>query len=349
MELINRTPFAPFVFESRDWDGDDHFVLVLRGTFRIEPGRRLIPEVEQDPVVVADEYYGEPVVSSLRRANDLAPVKPRGELFVTGTARPPGGQPAKRWPVRVQCGSIDKTLRVTGPREWRTSYLTGWRLTDPEPTDAVPLQYELAYGGSGEHKGEPVSCEANPVGRGFFPGRVPPSTDPIPAPQIEDPADPINDVLRKTYKPVGFGPLTPAWPQRLKHAGTYDDDWLENRWPNIPLDFDYQFHNAAPRDQQQEGGFRGDELITLTGCDPARRLETSLPGYSLAASFTDADDYSVAAELALDTVHLDAAARKAWLVWRASILKQASVRKVVTHMASPHGDVVYRTKERADA
>jgi len=42
-----------------------------------------------------------------------------------------------------------------------------------------------------------------------------------------------------------FGPIGRGWSERLKYAGTYDDDWLENVFPFLPA-----YYQAAPADQQ---------------------------------------------------------------------------------------------------
>ncbi len=51
-------------------------------------------------------------------------------------------------------------------------------------------------------------------------------------------------------RPAGFGILGRAWPPRLQKAGTYDQRWLDQRWPLLPKDFGFAYWNGAPEDQQ---------------------------------------------------------------------------------------------------
>ncbi|MFD1743836.1 DUF2169 domain-containing protein, partial [Rhizobium helianthi] len=44
--------------------------------------------------------------------------------------------------------------------------------------------------------------------------------------------------IRDRPQPAGFAPLSPFWKDRAVLAGTYDDDWVANRHPLLPHDFD---------------------------------------------------------------------------------------------------------------
>ena len=82
MIVRNYTPFSPLYFESKDLEGRDFGVFVLRGTFDMVPGQVLRPCPKQDPIVDADEYYGDPATSSLRMESDLAPFKPGTDIQI---------------------------------------------------------------------------------------------------------------------------------------------------------------------------------------------------------------------------------------------------------------------------
>ena len=47
---------------------------------------------------------------------------------------------------------------------------------------------------------------------------------------------------------------------RVKLAGTYDEKWLNDRFPILPEDFDSRFFNAAPEDQQLDDYRPGEEV-----------------------------------------------------------------------------------------
>lgn len=184
---------------------------------------------------------------------------------------------------------LDKTLRFTGPREFRHGFF-GWHLSEPELATRVPLRWEGAFGGASQianpqHGCEPDApefllnevCFSNPLGRGWLEHRhrklhyqqTGDDLVRLPAPQIEHPDDPIEHLVRARhpagpldasamtdvangygYRPVGFGVVGRAWAPRLALAGTYDQAWEDNHWPGLPPDFDFGYWNGAPCDQQ---------------------------------------------------------------------------------------------------
>jgi hypothetical protein len=120
-------------------------------------------------------------------------------------------------------------------------------------------------------------CFSNPVGCGWIDQRHDRFFDEqgqriltlLRAPQIEPPEAPITALVMAQnpegdldaramtevaasypHAPVGFGVVGRAWAPRLIRAGTYDQAWLDQRWPNLPKDFDFGYWNEAPEDQQ---------------------------------------------------------------------------------------------------
>ncbi|WP_438001764.1 pentapeptide repeat-containing protein [Sorangium sp. So ce185] len=85
---------------------------------------------------------------------------------------------------------------------------------------------------------------------------------------------PIDKAMRVSGKATGFGPLDAMAPERVARAGTYDDAWLEERSPDLPLDFDPAYHNTAPADQQLDEPFAGGEPFTLEHMHPDQPVLT---------------------------------------------------------------------------
>ena len=255
MIIRNYTPFVPFYWESEDHDRDLFATFMLKATFRIEQGR-LVPEQVQQPITLGDEHYIEPSNSSVRLESDLCPLKSGTDMFVVGHAITPNSQPMSQWEVSFHIsgawGNHRKTLRVTGPREWRKSFL-GWRLTEPEPVQQILMQYEQAYGGRYQlDEDTELRFNHNPFGKGYAPPELQKRVDKIPAPQIESPDVPLKSISATPF-PQGFGPD----PQGLEIADSislaqvYDDQaWLDNDWPHLPEDFDFDFYMAAHPDMQ---------------------------------------------------------------------------------------------------
>jgi hypothetical protein len=319
MELRNYTPFMPLVFSSQDVDDAPFDVVVLKGTYEIVNGHPLKLAKEPKPLTVADEYYGDPTGSSLKRESDLAPFKPRTDIhFTDPVAFAPGGKPSPRWQVKVQVGPVEKTLQVTGPRQWVRRTFSGWRLTEPEPVAEVPLRYENAFGGAWQHEQESGVCQENPLGRGFVNQKYLDTRQPVPAPQVEAPAEPITE-LGETYRPQGLGPLARAWQPRRGLAGTFDDDWLRTRWPALPRNFRFDHYNSSHPDLIAPKYLVGDEPVRLEGLSPDGTQTFRLPGHVVLLILRLTDGQFQAAGMPLDTVEIDAGRRECSLVWRAKL------------------------------
>jgi hypothetical protein len=334
MEMHNHTPFMPLVFESQDVDDEPFHVVVLKGTYEITNGQPLKLAPKPKPLTMADEYYGDPTGSSLKRESDLAPYKPRTDVhFTSPVAFAPGGKPSPRWPVKVQVGPVEKALQVTGPRQWVRKF-GGWKLTEPEPATEVPLRYENAFGGAWRHKDEHGVWEENPLGKGFVNPKYLDTRQPVPAPQVEEPGEPITE-LGKTYRPQGLGPLARAWQPRRRKAGTFDDAWLQKRWPGLPRDFSFEHYNSSHPDLVAPDYFRGDEPVVLEGLSPEGRLAFRLPGHVVLVGLRFADLPTLPVGMLLDTIEIDAGRRECSLVWRMRLPAAAPLRAVEVCLIAP--------------
>jgi uncharacterized protein YjbI with pentapeptide repeats len=237
--------------------------------------------------------------------DEVAP-KHLAEVLVTGSAFAPGGAPTPSVDVRVRMGAVDKTLRVTGDRSWTNDDVP----TAPVAFTEMPLTWARAFGGDG--------FALNPLGMGFAPV---PSADGTtrPLPNLEDPREMVRTPNDRPA-PAGFGPLDPTWPQRMSLMGTYDERWLREDFPGLPVDLDWAAFNAAPEDQRFEGRWRGDEGFALDHLHPTRaRIDGRLPGFA-ARVFVNArtpeGEQFREVPMALDTVHFLPGIERAVLVFR---------------------------------
>ncbi|RQW86581.1 MAG: DUF2169 domain-containing protein [Geobacter sp.] len=243
---------------------------------------------------------------------------------------------------------LEKKLLVTGPRYWEKGLLGKWTLNSPvSPIRSLPLRYDYAFGGECRvalddpggkqvkaefrltpeqrtcHPDGPDSvplahttCENNPLGIGFVEDwyRKAKKLNTIPAPQIDDPKNPVT-IFGKNYPPQGFGIITKAWRQRLALAGTYDDAWLETRWPDLPEDFDMSYWNGAHPDLQVPH-LDGGEEIRLTNLTPGGLLSFTLPGDTPVMAVRFESGKTSAVPLKIDTLMIDPDLMKVSLVWR---------------------------------
>lgn len=361
MELINHTPFPSHSFQAQDQHGQPSHVLVMRATYEIKSDGTLELSEKQAPIVLTDEYHGEPNKSSVRQESDLVPYKPRCDVIVNATAYAPGGRPSPGFLVGVRINGpsgeggepgpvlLEKKLIVTGPRCWEKGMLGGWKLKPPSvPITSLPFRYEYAFGGEcrvnlDDPDGQRVeaafrltpeqrsmhpdgsdtapvahtACQENPLGMGFVEEWYlkAKKLKTLPAPQIDSPGNPVT-VLGKSYSPQGFGVVTKAWQPRLKLAGTYDGEWFETRWPDLPRDFDLAFWNGAHPDMQTSH-LAGNEEITLTNLTPEGILKFRLPSFPLfvMVRYATGREASVAAKL--DTLIIEPESMKVSLVRRA--------------------------------
>lgn len=321
MDVINRTPYSHLTYKARTPAGRVHGVCILHGTFDVPiGGGRPVAATSQPGPVLDPSFYGDPALTSPRLEPDLLPFKPCGEFYLAdATAYAPGRRPATGWAVSVRVGPLAREAVVTGPRDWEWGW-GRWRLTDPAACTEVPVRYERAFGGIWEEGEENREvCHENPVGCGLVGRRNPMRAKRVPAPQVEAPGDPMTTPGRR-HAPHGFGPLHRAWLPRRELLGTVDEGWKRDRWPLLPADFSYGYHNCAPVGQRLPEGqyFRGDEACELTGLTPNGRTAFTLPDAADYHLFVVAGAKVTAHPLVLDTVVLRMAESRLCLTWRAT-------------------------------
>lgn len=313
MEFRNDTPFAPMVFESLDEQDRPIHVAILRGTFDVV-GDELRPSADQQPVAMADQYFGAPLESSIRIDTDLVPKKYHADITLEAVAHAPDGHAAESWEVGVAVGVVSKRLRVTGPRHWNSGR-DEWVLSRPEPTREVPIRYEQAFGGRYRRDDREVGYEENPIGRGFADLELWPRDEPLPAPQIEHFDDPIRQPDR-AYRPAGFGPVPKHCLPRRALCGTPDDRWKAERWPLRPRDFDFHYYNCASPGLHYDGYLSGAEYVHLWGLSPFGEVVFQLPARRNAVFALDRQSRIRVESMVLDTLHIDTVQMKAYLTWR---------------------------------
>ncbi|MEO1695795.1 MAG: DUF2169 domain-containing protein [Planctomycetota bacterium] len=315
----NFTPFSSLAFESWGPGGAAWRTVALKGTFALRPEEDVRGIPDQAPLMLAATHWGEPGQSSLRQDHDLAPFKPRTDVHVVGTARAPGGKPRSDWVAGVQVGPVDVMVRLVGPRTWTRRRLLPWRLSPPEPTVEVPLQFERSFGGV---RADGRAFERNPYGTGWDPK---PGKDSVLAPQIEAVDDPVSGMGNEVAV-AALGPLAPVCSSRRALAGTFDDEWLEDQWPLMPDDFDFAFYNSAPESMQVDGYLQGDEAFELTGLLAEPSFRGRLPGIRPFVLARQDDGHFVYYRSELDTVVFSIDERLVYMTWRSVVPLEPEVR-----------------------
>lgn len=291
--VLNDTGMPAFTIPWQLVPPQDALVIVVKGTYRLQPG---------EPAILADEQHlptGEELydgAETVRYPGDEAIFKPRADLFVGGSVYG-GSEGYARAQVRFG-GDVDVAFAAIGNRVWRAG-----RPTAPEPFGSVPLRPELAFGGPGHAD--------NPWGRGLQ------TEDGQPLPNLERLDAPIAQTSDRPA-PVLFGPLPKTHVTRARRLGTYDARWQRTRWPYFPDDFDWGVFNAAPMSLQIPYP-RGDESYSFAGlhADHAR-IDGRLPELTPTAHVQRlaSPELLEPVRLRLDTLYFTPDSLELVLVWR---------------------------------
>ena len=303
--------------------GRELLVVVIKGTFRFprpdEPADHFALHEQQLPLVMADTFTGKPGLSAPVLEVDFAPRKPRADILLLGTAHAPQGRPAPRVEVGVRVGRWTKRLAVVGPRHWDCGAAT-LRATSPQPFVTHSISYDLAYGGTDLHHEDPAqhaAYMANPVGCGFHKHLKPAWVDGKPLPRTEEIGRSVTDP-DDDYQPMSFGPLGRGWEPRSKFAGTYDDAWLDKHFPFLPPDFDEQYFQAAPADQQVPLEFfkAGPVEIVLANLTPQGHTRFVIPSLAAPVNLFPKKGGREDHAAMLDTVMIEPDQQRFTLTWR---------------------------------
>lgn len=160
-------------------------------------------------------------------------------------------------------------------------------------------------------------CEANPTGVGFIEPWYAAALNikEYPAPRIESFAAPFSAAVFKqmldgrqpkdspALRPYGFGIIGRAWQPRRAKAGTYDKKWLAERHPYLPDDFDFNYWNGAPEDQQI--AYPYGLHIELENLTPDKLLRVDLPHHRALLLLRMNNGSLIPRPMVLDTLIID--------------------------------------------
>ena len=285
---------------------------VVKAGFTLRPGgvAQLLPE-DQQPEFSGDQFAADDPAQGLRYPSDFAIYKPGADLLLSGQCHAPAGRTLRQAEVLFAVGDAAKRLVVFGDRMWMPGPVTT-SMSDPAPFRSMPLTWDRSFGGPGDPR--------NSAGRGLGENRLADGTTARLLPNIESRHSLVTSPHDRPA-PSGFGPISPASPDRASRTGTYDDRWLEQHWPWLPDDFDWTFFNAAPPDQQLPRRFvRGDEPLRFDHMHPDHpSYECRLAGERVRLFVkrrTGAALLFEEVEMRLDTLFADVEAETVTLVWR---------------------------------
>lgn len=286
--LDNLTNFGAIAFPSIDKNAMDLMVVCATARYVLpEPGiaHESAPQLseEQQPPVMADEYWGEPDKSSLKYEGQSAYTRPCTDVYVTGSAWAYQEHAVNNMLVVVRIGTGVVAATVIGDRYWDRDFAGNLVRSSPQFFTQMPLLWENAFGGwSPETNAKKSVYEPrNPVGKGIY--RTHDQAQGSPLPNIEHPRQLIKSASDRP-EPIGFGPIMRSWQPRASFGGTYDEKWVRKRAPFWPLDFDERFFCAAPPSLQISPHLKGGERVRLEGLHPGGFWDFPLPAPKLVVS-----------------------------------------------------------------
>jgi hypothetical protein len=261
-ELFNRTDHRAALGFAQDPDGREVALALLKATWRFSAagGVPLVAdEAERIPIFLGDQFTGDPAGSPLRFASDLTSNKRGTDVAIAGHAY---GFGLREVTAGFRLGSIEKALRVHGVRPV-ARVLHRFAVGQAQTFEKVGVGYENAYGGVWQDaKGQLLPFPENPIGKG---AHCPQQG--AQAPHLEAPNHPYFGPEPASV-PTALGFIPAGWQQRSRFAGTFDQDWMDNRRPLLPKDFDVRFYNTVAQDQVLLDGLRGGEKLVLVGLHP---------------------------------------------------------------------------------
>lgn len=222
---------------------------------------------------------------------------PSGDVILDKRLRITGQHFYRQQTLTGQWYETEPEPFISLPLDYRYAYGGEYRIeTDSEYAEHIPDEFRLTESQRHGHpdKDNPplahVVCTVNPLGLGY--------TQPwylrackvqqVEAPRITDPDNPFtlkqftnslhaqSDDSALVLQPAGFGIINRTWHPRLPLAGSYSQQWLENRHPGLPVDFNFRYWNAAPRDQQIPFPAPG-ATVSLSGLLPDGDITFTLP------------------------------------------------------------------------
>jgi hypothetical protein len=261
MDVVSISPFRTGSVLWRPRPDRWTLTVVCKGTYALAPGESGLA-AEQEEVNERDSHWDDDPRRSVHAPDDLAPFKPRVDVTLVGHAYAPRSELARSLVARLMVGEMAKAVEVFGPRVLTRE----GELREGPRWSQMPLRYEYAAGGPDTWNpvGIAENAPADAYGQHVLPSLQP---EGLRAKQWRD-----------IFVPTGFGPIAPGWALRREKLGRRAEGWSEDGWRAIPLDddFDGEFFQQAPPDQQLEA-FTEDDPIILEYLNPEHpRLATRL-------------------------------------------------------------------------
>ena len=349
MELINATRMVAGYTMALEPSGRELLVVVIKGTFVLpRNGESVRLADEQLPLTMADTFTGEPGFSAPVNEMDFAPRKPACDVLLVGHARAPAGQQVTRMRAGLRVGPMERAIEVVGDRVWQAG-LGGITMSQPKHFSEMLVSYDRAFGGADRHSEDESEHDAflpNPVGRGWHKHLKAAWVDGSPMPNIEAIGRPVRSPADRP-QPMALGPLGRGWPQRACHAGTYDQQWLDEVFPFLPADFDARYHQAAPPEQQLPLP-KGPMDVVLTGFTADGVRQFVLPHFEAPVQIFPKRGAMETCAALMDTLVFEPDQQRFTMTWRVARPLRQSLHEIAQVLVGKKGKEWWQQRERVE-
>ena len=330
VELINNTALVAGFTLGMMPDGRESVVVVVKGSYSIPSNSSATPVLLEEQLALqeADTFHGDPGFSSPLLEADFALIKQRCDITLIGTAHAPGDKPAQRVQTGFKVGTTSKLVDVLGDRHWIAD-ANGISISQPASFLLRPFTYDIAFGGTDRAHEDTRLHDAylpNPSGIGYHKALDQHLVDGTPAPSTEEPGKPVKHP-HELLRPMSFGPVGRGWQPRVGYGGTYDDDWLDQRFPFLPDDFDLRYFQSSPADQQCHY-LQGGEQVRLVNLTPSGRCQFQIPQLHVPVCFFKKKSQRVEKKAVIDTLVIEPDEGRFTLTWRTQIPLQRNLFEI---------------------
>lgn len=314
--IKNETPFCAEGAVMQHWQtGRKQWTVAVKATFAIhDDGCLSVCETQQE-ILREPVFHGIEYESSLKYDIDLTQIKEKVDVILNAAGYHPENSEATELTVGIAIGRWGKQLVIKGQRYWDRFFGIPFA-AHPHPFKTMAIRYENAFGGRDDLAKQYFETELrNPVGVGYAFRKHRLKGKPLPT--IETPEASTKANFRKN-RIAGFGAIPSYWKPRIDYAGTYDQDWEENRFPLLPPDVSPRCFQSAPEDQQLDG-LIGGETVTLVNLTANRsRWSFDLPRISF-GFITVIEDSVLEHKGTLQTVIVEPDEPRLIMVWQTAV------------------------------
>src|SRR5579871_5656418 len=115
MELVSLCPLPSAPFFWRPSPTRWALTVVAKATYLLDPGTASLAATPE-PIHEEEQHWDDDPSRSLVAPSDLVPYKPHAEVLLVGSAYAKNGDPIRALVVRLQVGTVDKSIEVLPTR-----------------------------------------------------------------------------------------------------------------------------------------------------------------------------------------------------------------------------------------